>query len=98
VRVVILPQHPRPYPSTLTPDPSPKGEGRKAPPHSQGRGEESATFLPQVWQQLPAPEQFLGHLCRKAGLAEGAWRSGTLEILIYQVQSFEESRSGGKEL
>ena len=59
---------------------------------------ESATFLPQVWQQLPAPEQFLGHLCRKAGLADGAWRSGTLEILTYQVQSFEESRSGGKEL
>jgi AmmeMemoRadiSam system protein A len=59
---------------------------------------ESATFLPQVWQQLPAPEQFLGHLCRKAGLAEGAWRSGTLEILIYQVQSFEETRPGGKEL
>jgi len=59
---------------------------------------ESATFLPQVWQQLPAPEQFLGHLCRKAGLAEGAWRSGTFEILIYQVQSFEETRPGGKEL
>lgn len=55
----------------------------------------SATFLPQVWQQLPAPEQFLGHLCRKAGLAEGAWRSGTLRILTYQVQSFAEIRSGG---
>jgi AMMECR1 domain-containing protein len=59
---------------------------------------ESATFLPQVWQQLPAVEQFLGHLCRKAGLADGVWRSGGLQILTYQVQSFEESRSGGKEL
>lgn len=49
----------------------------------------SATFLPQVWQQLPAPEQFLGHLCRKAGLAENAWRSGKLAISTYQVQSFE---------
>lgn len=61
----------------------------------QGPGGASATFLPQVWQQLPAADQFLGHLCRKAGLAQGAWRSGTLGILTYQVQSFEESRSDG---
>ncbi len=58
----------------------------------QGPGGASATFLPQVWQQLPVPEQFLGHLCRKAGLTEDAWRSGTLQILTYQVQSFEEPR------
>ncbi len=58
----------------------------------KGSGNASATFLPQVWQQLPTPEQFLGHLCRKAGLADGAWRSGTLQIFIYQVQSFEEPR------
>jgi len=54
-----------------------------------GPGGASATFLPQVWQQLPVPEQFLGHLCRKAGLAESAWRSGSLDISTYQVQSFE---------
>ena len=58
----------------------------------KGPGNASATFLPQVWQQLPTAEQFLGHLCRKAGLADGAWRSGTLQIFIYQVQSFEEPR------
>ena len=53
---------------------------------------EQATFLPQVWQQLPQPEQFLSHLCRKAGLPENAWRSGGLRFFTYQVQSFEESR------
>jgi AmmeMemoRadiSam system protein A len=58
----------------------------------RGPGGAGATFLPQVWQQLPTPEQFLGHLCRKAGLADGAWRSGTLQIFVYQVQSFEEPR------
>jgi hypothetical protein len=63
-----------------------------------GPGGASATFLPQVWQQLSDSEQFLGHLCRKAGLAEEAWRSGRLQILTYQVQSFEESRSGGKDV
>lgn len=58
----------------------------------QGPGGASATFLPQVWSQLPGPEQFLGHLCRKAGLAEQAWRTGSLSFSVYQVQSFEEPR------
>lgn len=58
----------------------------------EGPGQARATFLPQVWQQLPGVEQFLGHLCRKAGLAETAWRSGTLALSTYQVQSFAEPR------
>ncbi|GAB6193624.1 hypothetical protein JCM39068_33750 [Desulfocastanea catecholica] len=55
-------------------------------------GTRSATFLPQVWQQLPTPEQFLGQLCLKAGLPQDAWRRGRLEIDTYQVQDFEEER------
>ncbi|MDD2465014.1 MAG: AmmeMemoRadiSam system protein A [Desulfobulbus sp.] len=58
----------------------------------EGPGGASATFLPQVWEQLPSVEQFLGHLCRKAGLAESTWRSGNVRLSTYQVQSFEESR------
>lgn len=58
----------------------------------EGPGQARATFLPQVWQQLPGVEQFLGHLCRKAGLAETAWRSGNLTVSTYQVQSFAEPR------
>lgn len=54
------------------------------------KGVQGATFLPQVWEQLPAPEDFLAHLCRKAGLPAEAWRSGTLEVLTYRVQYFEE--------
>lgn len=50
----------------------------------------SATFLPQVWEQLPQPEDFLGHLCMKAGLAKDAWQTSKLEIKTYQVQYFEE--------
>ncbi len=49
-----------------------------------------ATFLPQVWEQLPDAKDFLGHLCRKAGLSETAWRTSHPEILVYQVQCFEE--------
>ena len=51
-----------------------------------------ATFLPQVWEQLPSPELFLSHLCRKAGLPDNAWRTEPIEIQTYQVQYFEESR------
>lgn len=54
-------------------------------PHGAG-----ATFLPQVWDQLPITEMFLDHLCRKAGLPENSWRSGQLTVETYQVQHFEE--------
>ncbi len=55
-------------------------------------GNTRATFLPQVWQQLPRSEDFLGHLCRKAGLSDTAWRDSHPVIRIYRVQSFEEER------
>jgi hypothetical protein len=32
-----------------------------------------ALFLPSVWSQLPEPEQFLGHLKTKAGMAADHW-------------------------
>ena len=55
------------------------------------KGHYSATFLPQVWEQLPEPDDFLTHLCRKAGLSSEAWKSSKLEVLTYQVQYFEET-------
>ncbi len=54
------------------------------------KGYASATFLPQVWGQLPRPEEFLSHLCLKAGLSSDAWKDPQLEVLTYQVQYFEE--------
>ena len=54
------------------------------------KGYASATFLPQVWEQLPQPEPFLSHLCMKAGLPAGQWRKGGLTVLVYRVQYFEE--------
>lgn len=54
------------------------------------RGGASATFLPQVWKQLPRSQDFLSHLCLKAGLPAHAWQDGDLEVETYQVQSFEE--------
>ncbi|HIJ78750.1 MAG: AmmeMemoRadiSam system protein A [Desulfobulbaceae bacterium] len=54
------------------------------------KGQLGATFLPQVWEQVPRPEDFLGHLCLKAMLSSDAWRLGELEVSVYQVQYFEE--------
>ncbi len=56
-------------------------------------GGASATFLPQVWEQLPDPRLFLAHLCLKAGLDEQAWRRGQLAVQTYQVQHFAESQA-----
>ena len=52
----------------------------------------SATFLPQVWEQLPQPQDFLTQLCLKAGLAADSWQESNLEVSTYQVQHFEEHR------
>ncbi len=57
-------------------------------------GEATATFLPQVWKQLPDPAEFLSHLCLKAGLPVDEWRRGKLAVGTYQVQSFAEQDHG----
>jgi hypothetical protein len=56
-------------------------------------GRRSSTFLPQVWEQLPKKEDFLGHLSRKAGCAEDAWRGEGVTVLTYQVEAFEEGKA-----
>jgi AMMECR1 domain-containing protein len=43
-----------------------------------------------VWEQLSQPEDFLNHLCAKAGMAQDAWKDGDLKVFTYQVQKFEE--------
>ncbi len=67
---------------------------RKLRPGTDGvilkHGPAGATFLPQVWDQLPLPETFLAHLCQKAGLSPSAWQESHPEIEIYQVQCFAE--------
>jgi AmmeMemoRadiSam system protein A len=47
------------------------------------------TFLPQVWEQLPEPRDFLHQLKRKAGLPEDFW-ADTLQLSRYTVSHCEE--------
>ena len=43
-------------------------------------GHHRSTFLPQVWEQLPDPENFMANLKRKAGLAADFWADGITQI------------------
>ena len=54
------------------------------------RGERQSTFLPQVWQDLPAPGKFLGRLCVKGGLPENCWQDPATEVRVYQDTVFSE--------
>jgi len=55
------------------------------------KGHHRATFLPQVWEQLPDPASLLTQLCLKARLDPDAWRTRDLTVSIYEVQSFTET-------
>lgn len=53
------------------------------------RGWHRATFLPQVWEQLPEPRQFMSHLKQKAGLSGDFWAKD-LRLSRYGVEKFKE--------
>jgi len=48
------------------------------------------TFLPQVWEKIPDPAEFLNNLCYKMGVKHDLWRSKHFEVLTYQVEEFHE--------
>lgn len=50
-------------------------------------GELRSTFLPQVWESLPEPRDFLAELKRKAGLPRDFW-DPRLRIARYTVEKF----------
>jgi len=54
------------------------------------KGSNQATFLPQVWNQLPDPEKFLSQLCLKAGLPAGEWRRGNIQVSTYGARAYGE--------
>lgn len=54
------------------------------------KGFNRATYLPQVWDDLPDKEAFLSSLCAKAGLETEEWQKGKLVVETYTVEMFEE--------
>lgn len=57
-------------------------------------GAHRATYLPQVWEQLPEAKSFIAKLKRKAGLAEDFW-SNELRLSRYSVQKWSEDDQYG---
>ncbi len=56
-------------------------------------GPRRATFLPQVWEKVDDPEEFLGHLCLKMGAPPNLWRRKILTVSTYQVEEFKEEQT-----
>jgi uncharacterized protein len=55
-------------------------------------GRYRATYLPQVWEKIPDPEQFLNSLCDKMGVDHDLWRHKKIQVSTYQVEEFRESK------
>lgn len=53
-------------------------------------GSRRATFLPQVWEQLPVPSEFLAYLKRKAGVPAGYW-GPDVQLQRYEVLKWKET-------
>jgi AmmeMemoRadiSam system protein A len=53
-------------------------------------GHYRSTFLPQVWEQLPKPAEFLAHLKRKAGLPVDFW-ADQVRLSRYTVSKWKEA-------
>lgn len=51
-----------------------------------------STFLPQVWEQLPQPHQFMAHLKRKAGLPDNFWAE-EVKLSRYTVTKWSEKEN-----
>jgi len=50
-----------------------------------------STYLPQVWDDLPDPMQFMSSLCQKQGAPANCWRdTSSIKIEIYHVFHFSE--------
>ncbi len=45
-----------------------------------------ALFLPQVWKELSQPQDFLMHLCQKAGLVPDSWMDMGIRFWIFYTE------------
>ncbi len=54
-------------------------------------GGHSGVFLPQVWEKVPAKEEFLGELCeQKAGLSLDCWKDPKTSLKVFSVEIIRE--------
>jgi len=76
---------------------SPEDLLRKLQPGVDGvilrMGDRAATYLPQVWEQIPEKETFLNSLAEKAGCDPSEWRKPGTSVFLYEVEAFKEPES-----
>ena len=53
-------------------------------------GRHRGLFLPQVWEELPKPAEFMAHLKNKAGLPMDFWKDG-VRLSRFTVSKWKES-------
>ena len=58
-------------------------------------GHYRSTFLPQVWESLVQPQQFLAKLKSKAGLSDEFWADG-IKLSRYTVSKWRETDFSGE--
>ena len=61
--------------------------------YGEGNASRRATFLPQVWEGLPDPEQFLAHLKQKAEIPANVRATGC-KVLRYGALKWSEAEFG----
>jgi len=50
----------------------------------------SSLFLPQVWDEISNKNEFLSHLCLKAGLSPNCWRDKKVRFYKFYVTAYKE--------
>lgn len=59
-------------------------------------GGHAGLFLPSVWEHLPKKEDFLHHLCMKAGVTPDRWMDPNAKIYRFYTQVFAEREPNGE--
>lgn len=54
------------------------------------KGVKSATYLPQVWEEISDTEDFISSLCLKAGLGPLDWIYEKLDVFVYDAEKATE--------
>lgn len=54
-------------------------------------GGRQSTFLPEVWEEIPQPPEFLAHLCLKQGSPPEAWKSPEAVMHTYTAFVMHET-------
>ena len=73
---------------------------RKVRPHIDGvlatRGWQRGLLLPQVWEKLPDPHEFLAHVALKAGASPAIYADPATQVYTFQVHSYVQPAPGNE--